>query len=85
MFPSKISPHCLRHSKGMHLLENNVEIIYIRDLLGHTSVTTTEIYSKSNPEVKRRHLEEASKQIIDHEDFDENRQDELLSWLKNNF
>jgi len=85
MFPSKISPHCLRHSKAMHLLENNVEIIYIRDLLGHTSVTTTEIYSKANPEVKRRHLEEASKQIIDHEDYDENKQDELLSWLKNNF
>ena len=85
MFPSKISPHCLRHSKAMHLLENNVEIIYIRDLLGHTSVTTTEIYSKANPEVKRRHLEEASKQIIDHEDYDENKQDELLSWLKTNF
>lgn len=85
LFPSKISPHCLRHSKAMHLLENNVDIIYIRDLLGHTSVTTTEIYSKANPEIKRRHLEKASEQILDHEDYDDSKQDELLLWLKNNF
>lgn len=85
LFPTKISPHCMRHSKAMHLLENDVNIIYIRDLLGHASVTTTEIYSKANPEVKRRHLEKASEQIIDHNDYDEGKQDELLSWLKNNF
>ena len=75
----------MRHSKAMHLLENDINIIYIRDLLGHASVTTTEIYSKVNPEVKRKHLEKASKQIIDHKDYDDSKQDELLSWLKKNF
>ncbi len=85
LFPDKISPHCIRHSRAMHLLENNVNLIYIRDLLGHSSVTTTEIYSKANPELKRKHIEEATKHIIDHEDYDDNKQDELLTWLRENF
>ena len=68
----------------MHLLENGVNLIYIRDLLGHASVTTTEIYSKANPEIKRKHIEEASGLIIDHDDYDDEKQEELLSWLKNN-
>lgn len=44
LFPDKVSPHTMRHSKGMHLLEGGVNLIYIRDFLGHTSVVTTEIY-----------------------------------------
>ncbi len=83
-FPGKISPHCLRHSRAMHLLENGVNLIYIRDLLGHSSVTTTEIYSKANPEIKRKHIEAASGLIIDHRDYDDSQEEELLSWLKKN-
>ena len=85
MFPDKISPHSLRHSKAMHLLENDVNLIYIRDFLGHASVTTTEIYSKANPEIKRKHLEEATKRVIDHEDYDDRKKEDLLNWLKKNF
>ncbi|WP_051578013.1 tyrosine-type recombinase/integrase [Sporolactobacillus terrae] len=48
LFPSKLHPHILRHSKAMHLLENGVNLIYIRDFLGHSSVTTTEIYARCN-------------------------------------
>ena len=47
----------------MHLLEGGVNLIYIRDFLGHSSVTTTEIYAKSNPEIKRKFLEEAALNI----------------------
>ena len=68
----------------MHLLENGVNLIYIRDLLGHTSVTTTEIYSKANPEIKRKHIEEASAQLIDVLDYDDTKKDDLLDWLRNN-
>ena len=78
------SPHCLRHTRAMHLLENGVNLIYIRDLLGHTSVTTTEIYSKANPEIKRKHIEEASAQLIDVSDYDDTKKDDLLDWLRNN-
>ena len=75
----------MRHSKAMHLLENDVNLIYIRDFLGHASVTTTEIYSKANPEIKRKHLEEATKRVIDHEDYDDRKKQKLLNWLKKNF
>jgi site-specific recombinase XerD len=40
----KVTPHVMRHSKATHLLSADVNLIYIRDLLGHSSVTTTEIY-----------------------------------------
>lgn len=82
LFPETISPHMLRHSRAMHLLENGVNLIYIRDLLGHASVTTTEIYAKANPEVKRKHIEAATKALIgEHRDYDDCKKDKLLTWL----
>ena len=82
IFPSRISPHCIRHSKAMHLLENGVNLIYIRDILGHSSVTTTEIYSKVNPEIKRKHLLKAAQKIDIHDDYNEKEKNDLLEWLK---
>jgi site-specific recombinase XerD len=44
----KISPHTLRHSKAMHLLKAGIDLIKIRDFLGHESVVTTEIYARTH-------------------------------------
>lgn len=60
LIPEGLSPHCIRHSKAMHLLQANVNLIYIRDLLGHTSVTTTEIYARADTALKREALEKAN-------------------------
>ena len=43
-----VSPHTLRHSKAMHLLQAGIDLMKIRDILGHESVTTTEIYARTN-------------------------------------
>jgi site-specific recombinase XerD len=51
--PRDVTPHCLRHSKSMHLLESGVNLIYIRDFLGHEDIKTTQVYAKANPELKR--------------------------------
>ena len=59
LIPDKISPHVLRHSKAMHLLQAGVNLIYIRDLLGHVSVQTTEVYARADSKAKREALEKA--------------------------
>lgn len=78
-----ISPHSLRHSKAIHLLRSGVPLIYIRDYLGHVSVTTTEIYAKADAEEKRKAVENAypvqSQEKIPKWENDKN----LLEWLSN--
>ena len=55
--PAGITPHCLRHSKAMHMVEAGINLIYIRDMLGHESIETTQVYAKANPETRRVALE----------------------------
>ena len=82
LFPKKMSAHVLRHSKAVHLLQSGVNLIYIRDFLGHSSVTTTEIYAKSNPEIKRKAIEEASVKVLPKEKFSVKEKEDLSEWLK---
>jgi integrase/recombinase XerD len=56
-FTQSVSPHSLRHTKGMNLLQSGVSLEIIRDFLGHVDVKTTQIYARANLEMKRRALE----------------------------
>jgi site-specific recombinase XerD len=40
------SPHSFRHSKAIHMVESGVNLIYIRNFLGHVTVSSTEIYAR---------------------------------------
>lgn len=54
-----IHPHTFRHTRAMHILESGVNLIYIRDFLGHESIETTEVYAKVNEELKRIAIQNA--------------------------
>ena len=47
----------------MHLLQAGVNLIYIRDLLSHVDIKTTEIYARANTDMKRKALENAYKNV----------------------
>lgn len=83
LIPEITSCHQLRHSRAMHLLESGVNLVWIRDLLGHSSIQTTEIYARADSKQKREAIEKASENLtpsgvigewIDNSD--------LISWLK---
>jgi len=68
LIPEDCSPHKIRHSTAMSLVEEGVDMITIRDLLGHSSVQTTEIYAKMSAAKSRSAIEAASKEIVPKED-----------------
>jgi len=85
LIPNQISPHTLRHSKAMHLLQAGVNLIYIRDLLGHVTIQTTEIYAKADSKQKREALEKAYADVIPekYKAGSWEKDESLLLWLKN--
>jgi site-specific recombinase XerD len=75
LVPDHVSCHDIRHTKAMHLLESKVELIHIRDFLGHKSVLTTEIYARTNPKFTFEAVNNAYKNIT---------ADNIPAWKGNN-
>ena len=81
IMPSKVKVHMFRHSKAMHLLQAGVNLIYIRDFLGHVDLRTTEIYARADTEVKRKSIENAYPDLIESNLPDWSKDQTLLFWL----
>jgi site-specific recombinase XerD len=59
LFPEKrYSPHSFRHSKAIHMVEAGVSLVYIRNYLGHKTISSTEIYARIGQDVVNKMLSE---------------------------
>lgn len=59
-----VHPHVFRHTKAVHLLESGVPLLYIKDILGHSSVKTTEIYARVCNQNKIAALEKVYEDVV---------------------
>ena len=56
--------YSFRHSKAMHMLEADINLVYIRDFLGHSSTTTTELYARASEKMKNKALSKLDPTIV---------------------
>ena len=81
--PKSLTPHILRHSKAMHLYQSGVNLIYIRDILGYSDISTTDIYARADIYSKRKALESAYPNITPTNMPEWNEDNDLLDFLNN--
>ena len=84
IIPKVLSCHSIRHSKAMHLLQAGVNLVYIRDILGHTSIQTTDIYARADSKAKREALQKAYIDVSPNKNIRAQWEtnDDLRNWLK---
>ena len=55
----KLSPHSLRHTFATHMLDNGADLMAIKDLLGHSSLSSTQVYTHLQPEKLKKIYEKS--------------------------
>lgn len=80
----KINPHMLRHSRAMIMLKNNVSLSEIKYYLGHSHLSTTEIYARIETTFIKDSLVDHAKNIHAKPRYSKTEKSDLEMWLKTN-
>ena len=82
IFPKHVHAHMFRHSKAMHMLAAGINIVYIRDFLGHEDISTTMIYSRADNRLKNEAINKLAPKVTDEIDLPDWTKDQnLLDFL----
>ena len=84
-FPCHVHCHQFRHSKAMHMLAAGINIVYIRDFLGHEDISTTAIYSRADNRLKNDAINALAPKIAGNVEFPDWRADQDLLGFLNSF
>ena len=88
MYPDKFKgnyhPHSFRHTKATHLYNNDTPLLYVKEFLGHSTITSTEIYATPDSKKQREEILRNSESIKTKNKYSNTKKDTLDSWLKNN-
>jgi hypothetical protein len=78
----RVTPHTLRHTTAMHLLQSGVEVNVIRSWLGHVSIATTNLYIEIDMAMKRKALEVCELDSPESPKPPRHSDPDLLAWLE---
>jgi site-specific recombinase XerD len=81
-FPESSHPHAFRASRAIHLLDSGVDVIRVRDFLGHVSVQTTEIYLRVTTEQTREAVRAAYPALVEASDPELRKDKDLMEFLR---
>lgn len=83
-FKGNYHPHSFRHTKATHLYNNGTPLLYVKDFLGHSTITSTEIYATPDSKKQREEILRNSESIKTKNKYSNAKKDTLDNWLKNN-
>ena len=75
----------ISHSKAMHMLAAGINIVYIRDFLGHEDISTTQIYSRADNRLKNEAINALAPKLTSETNLPDWRTDQDLLGFLNSF
>ncbi len=83
-FKDNYFPHSFRHTKATHLYNNGTPLLYVKEFLGHSTISSTEIYATPDSRKQRKEILKNSETINTKNKYNNHKKDGLDNWLKNN-